>query len=261
MADIALGEARFDFGHVVGETFGLIGRNFLVFAALAIALVGVPRFGITYLQMMLLNERSALAAWVPLASVLVSLVTSYILQGTLTRASVDDLSKKGVSIGAALGDGLRYFFPLFIVALLTGLGVVIGLVLFVLPGVFLMVRWVVSAPAAVIEREGPTHSIGRSADLTRDHRWAVFGLVLLYLVFYYAIILGLGIIVAAIGGAGVEGSAFVPRDIAVYVYAAISSAVVSLVSLVGTVGMASLYFELRRVKEGVGIDELARVFD
>src|SRR6185312_11581005 len=162
-----------------------------------------------------LEVGSILYAWLPLTSLVVTLVTSYILQGALTRASVDDLSRKGVRIGAALGDGLRHFFPLFIVALLTGLGVFVGLVFFVLPGVFLMVRWVVAAPAAVIEREVPTHSIGRSAELTRGHRWAVFGLVLLYLVFYYATFLGLGIVVNAIGGAGAEGSAIIPRAIAV----------------------------------------------
>ena len=261
MTDTTAGDGRFDFGHVVGQTFGLIGRNFFAFAALAILLVGAPQFAITYLETMLRDDGSPLFAWVPLASFVVTLVTSYILQGALTRASVDDLSKKGVSIGAALGDGLRYMFPLFIVALLTGLGVIVGLVFFIIPGLFLMVRWVVSAPAAVIEREGPTHSIGRSADLTRGHRWAVFGLVLLYFGFYYAIALGLGIVVAAIGGAGAQASAIMPRDSAIYIYAFVSAVIVALASLVGTVGMASLYFELRRAKEGIGIDELAKVFE
>src|SRR4029079_18650135 len=146
MSDLSIGEARFDFGHVVGQTFGLIGRNFFAFITLALVLVGAPRFGIMYLQSTLLDERPDLASWAPLAGGLVSLVTTYILQGALTRASVDDLSKKGVSLGAALSDGLRYFFPLFIVALLTGLGVIIGLVFFIVPGLFLIVRWVVSAP-------------------------------------------------------------------------------------------------------------------
>ncbi len=261
MTDSAGGEGRFDFGHVVGQTFALIGRNFVAFAVLAILLVGAPQFAITYFQTVLIDPGSTQLGWIGLASLVVTLITSYILQGALTRASVDDLSKKGVSFGAALGDGLRYFFPLFIVALLTGLGVMIGLFFFIIPGLFLIVRWVIAAPAAVIEREGPTHSIGRSADLTRGHRWAVFGLVLLYLVFYYAVIWGSDTVVAAIGGPGFAGSANMPRDIALYGYAAITAVTVSLASLVATVGMASLYFELRRAKEGVGIDELAKVFE
>jgi hypothetical protein len=57
MSDLSIGEARFDFGHVVGQTFGLIGRNFFAFITLALILVGVPRFGIMYLQSTLLSER------------------------------------------------------------------------------------------------------------------------------------------------------------------------------------------------------------
>jgi hypothetical protein len=192
---------------------------------------------------------------------LVSLVTTYILQGALTRASVDDLSKKGVSIGAALGDGLRYFFPLFIVALLVGLGTGIGLLLLIIPGLFLIVRWAVAAPAALIEREGPTHSIGRSAELTQGHRWAVFGLVLLYFVFFYASIIGLSMVLAATGDIGSTASGVMTRDVSGYIYAGATAVVETLLSLVATVGMASLYFELRRVKDGVGVDELAKVFD
>lgn len=260
MSDLS-GEARFDFGHVVGQTFGLIGRNFFAFITLALILVGAPRFGIMYLQSTLLDERPDLATWAPLAGGLVSLVTTYILQGALTRASVDDLSKKGVSIGTALGDGLRYFFPLFIVALLVGLGTLIGLMLLIIPGLLLMVRWAVSAPAALIEREGPTHSIGRSAELTEGHRWAIFGLVLLYVAFAYAIGIGLGVALAAMGGLGSTAAGVMTKDISGYIYAGATSAVESLMSLVATVGMASLYFELRRVKDGVGVDELAQVFD
>ena len=30
MANVTIGDARFDFGRVVGQTFGLIGRNFVL---------------------------------------------------------------------------------------------------------------------------------------------------------------------------------------------------------------------------------------
>jgi hypothetical protein len=32
-------------------------------------------------------------------------------------------------------------------------------------------------------------------------------------------------------------------------------------SIIGAVGAASIYFELRQIKEGVGVTELANVFD
>jgi hypothetical protein len=42
MTDTAIGQARFDFGRVVSQTFALIGRNFFAFALLALVLVGAP---------------------------------------------------------------------------------------------------------------------------------------------------------------------------------------------------------------------------
>jgi hypothetical protein len=33
------------------------------------------------------------------------------------------------------------------------------------------------------------------------------------------------------------------------------------ITLISTVGTAALYFELRRVKEGIGVEQIAAVFD
>ena len=61
MTDIAVGDAHFDFGRVIGQTFGLIGRNFFAFALLALLLVGVPRFAMMYAQAFLMADRPDLA--------------------------------------------------------------------------------------------------------------------------------------------------------------------------------------------------------
>lgn len=66
MADIAFGEARFDFGRVVGQTFGLIGRNFVLYAFLALILVGIPRFAVLYAQAFAFIHRPELSFWVGL---------------------------------------------------------------------------------------------------------------------------------------------------------------------------------------------------
>lgn len=256
--DAGAAEARFDFGRVVGQTFGLIGRNFVLFLIMALIFVGAPQFGILYYQALAMQDPSQ-AMLIMLGGTLVNLVATYILQGALTRAAVDDLSGKGVSFGAAIGDGLRYFFPLFVMALLAGIGMMLGFLLLIVPGLILAVRWILAAPIVVIERVGPTNSLGRSAELTEKHRWAIFGLILLYLVFAYAVQIILGVALAAGGGGSamdlllMEGTGLV--------FALITAAVTAVITLVSTVGTAVLYFELRRVKEGVGVAELAAVFD
>jgi hypothetical protein len=257
--DVASADARFEFGRVVGQTFGLIGRNFIVFLMMALVFVGAPQFAIYYVQSTVGISDPSLTAPIGLAGVLVSLVTSYILQGALTRAAIDDLSGAGVKFGAALGDGLRYFFPLFVVGLLVGIGMAIGLVLLIIPGLILAVRWAVSAPIVVVEKHGPTNSIGRSAELTKGYRWPIFGLLVLYTVFAYVVQIVFVLTFAALsGGDPTQISAMDGLGIALGVA---SAAVAAVISLVSTVGVAALYFELRRVKEGVGVAELAAVFE
>ena len=52
-------------------------------------------------------------------------------------------------------------------AILFGLGVWVGLLLFIIPGIMLMLRWSVAVPACVLEGTGPVASLGRSAALTQ----------------------------------------------------------------------------------------------
>jgi hypothetical protein len=253
-----IGNERFEFGRVVGQTFGLIGRNFIWFLLLALVFVGIPQFGYLYAQAYVYSSQPALVVWVTIGGVIVSLVTTYILQGALTRAAVDDLSGRGMRIGPAIGDGLANFFPLFIVALLVGIGTMLGALLLIIPAFLLAVRWAVSAPVVVMERKGPTGAMGRSAELSEGHRWAIFGLLLIYVIFAYAVQIGVVLGLSAVGIAITERfSLGVPG----LIFAGVSAASAAIVTLISTVGSASLYFELRRVKDGVGVEDLAKVFD
>lgn len=257
MTSVNAGDERFDFGRVVGQTFGLIGRNFVLFLIMALVFVGAPQFGVLYAQMMSFSTDPSLVPAISGLGVLINLVTQFILQGALTRAAVDDLSGAGVKFGAAIGDGLRFFFPLLLVAILVTLGTFAGLVFLVVPGLMLAVRWAVAAPVVVVEKVGPTSSMGRSADLSRNHRWSIFGLFLLYLVFAYAVQIILGVVMSALGA---NPMSYTLDGVGIG-FAVASAAIAALISLVSTVGTASLYFELRRVKEGVGVSELAKVFE
>jgi hypothetical protein len=253
---------RFDFGRVVGRTFGLIGRNFMMFAFVSLIMVGAPEFGLLALQgyMFGADYNAALPAIASVNAIggIVTLVLSYALIGVLTRASIDDLSGKGARLGPALADGLRYFFFLFLVAVLTGIGVVLGLILLVIPGIYLAVRWMVAAPALVAEGLGPTSAMGRSGELIRGHWWWSFALVLLYFVFAVAVEAALSF-VAGFGNVAADYLVDLsPWSLAYAGGAAIASSLTTMLSAVGT---AALYFELRQVKEGVGVDQIASVFD
>lgn len=254
-------DAKFEFGRVVSRTFGLIGRNFVPFFLLALVFVGAPQFALLYAQYTVgMNDPGMLMTLV-WGGILVSMVTSFVMQGALTRAAIDDLSGVGMKFGAAIADGLRYFFPLLIVGLLAGLGTMLASLLFIVPGIILAVNWSVSAPVVVVEKLGPTSALGRSSELTKGHRWPIFGLLALYFVLAYVVQILLGIGIGALAGQESGGSVLHGLSIANLIMAVATATTTAILSLVSTLGVASLYFELRRVKEGVGVDELAKVFE
>lgn len=250
----------FDIGRVVARTFGLIGRNFVPFTFLSLLLVGGPQFGIVLFQSYV--AQAVLLGIDPiglaLGAALLTMIFAYVLMAMLTRASIDDLSRGRMSLGAAVGDGVRFFFPLFIVALLTGIGVGLGLLLLIVPGLYLATRWVVATPALVAEDLGPTAALGRSGELTEGRRWAVFGLMLLYLVVAWVIEFAFTAVVSALSG---STQYVVSLDAFTLAVSAVGAIVGALTSMVSAVGTAALYFELRQAKEGVSVADLAAVFE
>lgn len=71
------------------------------------------------------------------------------------------------------------FWPLVGVSILFGLGVGIGFVLLIVPGLILLVIWSVVAPVTVLERPGVYAAFGRSRALVRGNGWNVFAVILL----------------------------------------------------------------------------------
>ena len=255
----SVSDRRFDFARVIARTFGLTARNFPLYGLMALLFVGAPQFGMLYLQSTLWLANPGSSVPVGWASGLVSLVSTVVLQGALTRAAMDSLTGRRAGIGAATADGVRFLLPLFLIGVLSGIGVLLGLLLLVVPGIFVAVRWAVAAPIAVVEREGPTAALGRSAELTEGHRWAIFGLFLLFLVLAYVVEIVISVAFLAIGGA--NAGYLAAQGALGLAYAATSAVVGALTSLLSAVGTTSLYFELRHVKDGVGVSDLAAVFD
>jgi hypothetical protein len=243
MATLNAGEERFDFGRVTGRIFNLIGRNFTSFFFMALVFTGLPSIVINVIVTSASVDAGTFLATVTL------LIFSTLLQGALTRASLDDLSGKVVSAQAALGTSFTRFLPLLGLGILVYLGVIVGLILLIIPGVILILRWMVCAPALVAEGIGISKAMARSAELTDGHRWPIFGLTIIY----FIIVLVLNSMADALT-AGLGGSASTAGLI-------IRTANDAFQSMIVTVGAASIYFELREIKEGVSVGEIAAVFE
>jgi hypothetical protein len=119
-----------------------------------------------------------------LLGLLVILIAGYVLQATLVKA-VQDVrdGRADLSIGETISAVTPSLSIVVGASILASLGIWIGFVFIIVPGLFLMTIWAVIVPVIVIERSGALASFGRSRALVRGHGWHVFGtLVLVYII-------------------------------------------------------------------------------
>lgn len=259
----------FDFGRVIKNTFGAIQQNAATFVILALILAGIPAVISTFGLVGLFSRLATIGAGSPAApslsflgfnaglagvGIVLNLFTNAILQASIIYGAAAYLNGRTASLGECFGAGLRFFLPLIGLMILMAIAVFFGFLLLIVPGIMMAIAWVVAVPALVVERTGVFAAFGRSADLTRGRRWPIFGFL-----FLYGIVVGvvqqviLGVVGSAIGAA--NPSAMVVEQLPV------SAAFGILAAVVGSAGVAAIYYELRTTREGVGPEALASVFD
>ena len=78
-----------------------------------------------------------------------------------------------------------------LVSIVAGIGIAIGLVLLIVPGLYLLTIWCLVVPVVVLEGAETFAALGRSRELVRGHGWQVFGT--LVLVFIVLLVVGVAI--------------------------------------------------------------------
>lgn len=252
----------FEMGRVMQRTFRVIGDNLGLFAISSLALVALPVFAASVVGF-LYPEPWAIG----LASVaggILAFVGSLLMQGVVVHSAISGLNGRSIGLGEALGVGARKALPLLGLGILQTLGISLGILLLVVPGLMLMTAWSVAAPALIMEKRSVEASFGRSGDLTRGHRWSIFGLLVIYFVLATVISFAMQAFAAAAGVTTAQ-SGFVTTTqapslmaLAAVLVSALTSAVQGVISAAGA---AAIYFELRTGKEGAAPDQLAAVFD
>jgi len=161
---------------------------------------------------------------------LLFLVLSLLYQGFVVE--LVSQARAGVRV-ASPGDLLRavtpLLGPLLAITILFAVGVIVGFVLIIVPGLVLLTFWSVVVPVEVIEQRGVIGSFTRSRELVRGNGWNVFGVIVIVYVAVLAVSLLAGIVSAPLGHVG--------RDIVQW---AVNVAITPVVALSASV----LYFEL-----------------
>jgi Membrane domain of glycerophosphoryl diester phosphodiesterase len=165
-------------GKVLGDAWGLYTRFFTKFI-----LVAIPVFlvlGLVNALVGLAADEGALAGVVwGLIGVAISVVGYFWLQGALIE-SVRDVrdGRADLSVGEIYSRVQPRLPALIVAGVLAGIGVAIGFILLIVPGLFLLTRWALITPAIVIERRSAGESFTRSWELVKGASWSMLGLIL-----------------------------------------------------------------------------------
>lgn len=186
------------------------------------------------------------------------------LRGTPARYGASfarSLGKLPIVLLSSLLLSLAILVPIIVATFIGALGgsrgmfyVMIGLA--VVLALHLVTRWFVGVQAATVEKVGPAEALGRSSWLTDGAKWKVFGIVLLlysvpYVVQYF---LEKNLVQMEI----LVNDARAPvQTLDIW----IGYGVGVVLGALAAVAAAVVYYELRKAREGIGLDQLLSVFD
>jgi hypothetical protein len=264
MTVAAAPSVNFDMGRVISAGFGLLARRPLpilllafVLAYLPGAVVGwaatslagptptpgvAPDLGATFARLGELEVITFVAAGV-----------AWVFQGGVALVATADAAGRSEEIGGQLSRALGYAPIIFITGLVATVGIFLGTLLLIVPGVLLSLAWSVCPAVGAVEGKGFMDMFRRSAELTRGCRGALFGIALIFGISAAVLSFGLRLVI----GAPMVMSGAQPALLTFVLLPALSAVIAAVIASVN----AAAYLELRGVKEGLAADGFAAMFD
>lgn len=230
---------KLDVGGTLSEVFSIYRDNAGVLLPVAFWL---------FLVVAILDGLAGSSLILVLVASVVSVAAGTLYQGTVVNlvSDVQD-GRRDFSASELLNSATPFILPLIGAGILAGIGIFFGLLLLIVPGLFLMTIWAVIAPVIVVEKSPVMKSFGRSRELVKGNGWPVFGAIV---VAFLIVIIG-GIIFAAIAAAIADG------PLLRIVFSALASTITAPISALVA---AVIYFRLRGI-EGVATPAAPAVGD
>jgi hypothetical protein len=185
-----------------------------------------------------------------IAMVVLGVIAAYWLQASLIYGTITTLRGQRPGLSEMLSRSLQALLAVILVAIVLSIVMTLGFVLLIIPGLILITMFWVAIPVAVVERNGVGAAFSRSRELTSGHRWSIFALFIVIVVIAAVVQVGMGLIFGFAGAQAVS---------------VLGTWITQLVSMVVAGVWACLvavsYHDLRVVKEGVGTEQIAQVFE
>ncbi len=181
---------RIDIGGVLSKAFDTYGKylSTLVLGALVV-----------FVPVALIAALLSSSVFGSLIAAVASIIGTTWYSGMVVR-TVQDVQdgRLDSTLGELFGSVTPVLGQLILVGLVAGIGIAIGFVLLIVPGLILLAIWAVAAPVVVVERPGVFAALSRSGALTKGNRWQVFGVI----VVIFAVVVVVGIVFGAISAIG-----------------------------------------------------------
>lgn len=235
---------------VLDQGFRLLKASFnrIIVISLVISFLGsLPNF---FLQRDLAPDELGIAGigTIIVLSILASLIPLIGYGAIIARANATARNQSMTAIDA-VGVGLSCFLPLLGVSLLYTLAVAGGLILLIVPGLYLSVAMVFSTVLVVTTNMGPLEALKRSRQLVKGHWWRAAIIFTVTLFVTLAMFLLIAFVGGAAGALGTTDSTFAALNL---VFTSLASAFATPIVCVFT--LAALYdLELR--ESGDDLDE------
>ena len=115
-----------------------------------------------------------------LVTIVISFVATFWFQGVVVEA-VRDIQdgRRDFSVGQLFRSVQPVLGALMGAGVLAGLGIALGLILLIVPGLILLTWWCLMVPVIVLEGKYVGEAFSRSRELVRGHAWTVFGVVII----------------------------------------------------------------------------------
>jgi hypothetical protein len=251
-------------GELLDRTFFLYRRHFLLFvgiAAIPYSFFFILNLGSSLLPVLVrsstmprLQAPGIAAAAIggglfALLAVLVGGVAFLFSVGATVFAVSEIYTGRQTSIRESLSRVRGKAAMIFGVLFLSGLIMIAGFIALVIPGIYLMCRICVATPAALLEDLGPSDSIRRSFDLTRDFAGRAFMIYMLYFAMVWGVVAVFQfpfMFLLAMSAKQAHSQLIVLWTVLMQVGNFVGSVLVAPVS---TIGFALFYYDLRVRKE------------
>ncbi len=253
----------FSFSNAFNRFFRLLGSNFVPFAIIGLICTILPTMATVYGEFTYLGINSSDPTWIQKFATFTPTIWAYLGVGWLVAALFNLVSlsvitevailravDKPVNYGAIIGHALMNAIPLLIIEIFTGLLVIAGLFLLIVPGII----WALCTCVAIAAYVGQTNlgifgAIGKSFQLTRNNRWSLLLLFIVMSVGSGVLSSALSATTFALPGGMLGLSSILARGF-----------VAGLIAMLGHVLVASVYVSLRESMEKTSPETAASVF-